>query len=418
MEPLPDDVEAAVADAVGAYVRATPRQRLPGPLRRFHGMRPKALMAWRSKLLDALDDDDFRSKVVDWLDDDPPLDKSRQRLLRLAAERPDGWEGKLRAASVQGSSAPDRDLGAALERARAAIESERRRASRARDEARRARDAARSAQERAARAIEAERRRADALAHDVEELEERLIEARAEAVRAGDAASGAALERDRLARRERRARDEAAADARAARKALAAERRELERLRQEVQLRDEKLRSRERPSKGGPGSDMRSPERRKPLPVPKGRLVDDPETLREWLSQSGVVLLVDGYNVARAEGGFGHLDLERQRDHLVQSLRRLATRFNLSDVIVVFDGLQMPAGTSRLSRPPVTVEYSVGEVGEIADDRLLRDLEELPNVPAVVVTNDRELQDRARRRGATIATSDQLLKVIRPAAAR
>lgn len=38
----------------------------------------------------------------------------------------------------------------------------------------------------------------------------------------------------------------------------------------------------------------------------------------------------------------------------------------------------------------------------------------MPPDPVVVVTNDRELQGRARRLGATIASSNQLLTLIRP----
>jgi hypothetical protein len=40
-------------------------------------------------------------------------------------------------------------------------------------------------------------------------------------------------------------------------------------------------------------------------------------------------------------------------------------------------------------------------------------LERLPPDPVILVTNDRELQERAAAHGATIATSDQLVSLIR-----
>jgi predicted RNA-binding protein with PIN domain len=59
----------------------------------------------------------------------------------------------------------------------------------------------------------------------------------------------------------------------------------------------------------------------------------------------------------------------------------------------------------------VRIEYSRPD--EIADDHLIAKLEELPASPVIVATNDRELQQRSAALGATIATSDQLLALIR-----
>jgi predicted RNA-binding protein with PIN domain len=143
--------------------------------------------------------------------------------------------------------------------------------------------------------------------------------------------------------------------------------------------------------------------------VPPGRLPEDPETLDEWLVP-GVWLLVDGYNVTKAEGGFGNLSLASQRDRLVDEVRRLATRKRLR-ATVVFDGSKVPPGTRRLERGPVAVEYSSPD--EVADDHLVAMLEAAPADPAVLVTNDRDLQERAGALGATIATSQQLLALIR-----
>jgi rRNA-processing protein FCF1 len=56
------------------------------------------------------------------------------------------------------------------------------------------------------------------------------------------------------------------------------------------------------------------------------------------------------------------------------------------------------------------VEYSAGET---ADDHLIARLERLPPQPVIVVTNDKELQQRASALRATVASSDQLLALAR-----
>jgi predicted RNA-binding protein with PIN domain len=144
--------------------------------------------------------------------------------------------------------------------------------------------------------------------------------------------------------------------------------------------------------------------------VPKGRYEDAPETLEAWLEAPGVHLLVDGYNVTKAEGGFGDIELVQQRQRLVHEVTRLIRRKG-ARATVIFDGSNVPPGTSRRSRGPVYVEYS--RPTEIADDHLIAKLGDLPPDPVVVATNDRELQGRAAALGATVATSNQLLGLIR-----
>jgi hypothetical protein len=59
----------------------------------------------------------------------------------------------------------------------------------------------------------------------------------------------------------------------------------------------------------------------------------------------------------------------------------------------------------------VTVEYSRPD--ELADDHLIALLETERPGPAVLVSNDRALQQKAAGAGATIASSEQLLALIR-----
>jgi predicted RNA-binding protein with PIN domain len=76
---------------------------------------------------------------------------------------------------------------------------------------------------------------------------------------------------------------------------------------------------------------------------------------------------------------------------------------------VVFDGSDIAPGTSRLGKKRVRVEYS--RPGEIADDHLVAKLASLPPHPVVLVTGDKELQERAGAEGATIAVAAQLLEL-------
>ena len=78
---------------------------------------------------------------------------------------------------------------------------------------------------------------------------------------------------------------------------------------------------------------------------------------------------------------------------------------------IVFDGALMEPAAVRRKRRTVVVAYS--KPPEIADDHLVALLEERPNYPVIVVTNDRELQDKSVALGATIARSEQLLAIIR-----
>ena len=122
------------------------------------------------------------------------------------------------------------------------------------------------------------------------------------------------------------------------------------------------------------------------------------------------MLVIDGYNVARAPGAFGELGLEQQRDRLVDRVSNLAVTRKLRPVIV-FDGSDVDPGVRTAPRGPVKVQYSAP--GEIADDHIVALVEKQPPVPVVVVTNDRELQARVARLGATIATWGQLLSLTR-----
>ncbi|HEY7875734.1 MAG TPA: NYN domain-containing protein [Actinomycetota bacterium] len=406
MASLPPDVAATVVRAVGAYIRATSAAELPPKLKRFKSFdRPRSLAPHKDALLDVLDDDVLtRARISEWMSDGrPPLSKDERGILALAVDRPDGWAGSLAAYATK----KERPRTATKKRPAddAAVAREKERTARAKEETRRVREEARD-EVRAARARAADLEKQLATARtEAQELRARVAEAEKKVTTTERAA-------ERIERKARAAAEKAVAKEKAAREELRAARRELESVRRELRHARERLERASKPTRPAPKSGRTTAPRpraeRRRLHAPKGRLETDPQTLDEWLSIDGVQLLVDGYNVTKAEGGFGGADLETQRRRLIEGVGTLARKKGIRATIV-FDGSDVAPGTSRGPRAPVKVEYSRSET---ADDHLVARLESLSGA-VVVTTNDKELQHRAAALGATIATSNQLLALIR-----
>jgi predicted RNA-binding protein with PIN domain len=397
--------------ALGRYVRSVPRPQLPTSLRRWHGWRQQALRRHGGELAAALDDEDTRDKVLEWLEGPVTLGGAMERALRLACERPDGWAEQLAQEAGVPPSESAEDGGAEA----VGIERERARA-------RRARASARAAREEGRARLAAERAQGARLEAEVREVRAQLESARAVAEGARAEAERAAEDRDRRVRRARREADKARSERDEARAALKRERRRVRALEGRVAaLEGAQAEARAR-KRGGRGQEEERGRRgqeeqeqarrpRRPLKAPLGRLAEDPGTLSEWLGAAGVVLLVDGYNVTLAPGGFGELELPVQRERLVEAVERLV-RPRRARATIVFDGSELPPGTTRRRRGgPVDVHYS--SPGESGDDHLVAVLEALPPDPVVVVTDDRELRARVAPQGATVASSAQLLALLR-----
>lgn len=406
MDGLPEDVAASLVRSLGAYLRASPAPDLPPRLRRLKGFRDAALLRQhRADVLSLLDEEVDRDLIVQWLDEGrPPLDRRATELLRLAAARPEGWAEELGGASAgagvkePADAPPDRAAG------KEALAREKAKVHKAREELRRVKeemDAALTAER--ARLAVLQRRLDDEVARGDTAEKDRA---------AGEKAAGVAAERgERELRRARR--DLAKAVERA--DALAAE---VKALKAELAS----LRAASAPAGKSPGGRKRAvrprpvpevpaePEGpRRPLKAPKGRLAEAPETLIAWLGVPGVIVVLDGYNVTKAEGGFASLALERQRERLIDGANRVVSRYGGTGYIV-FDGSDVAPGLVHTKRAPLRVVYSAP--GQIADDCIIDLIESLPPYPVVLVTNDRELQDRARSLGCTIARSEQFLALL------
>lgn len=408
MEPLPDDVSASLGRALGLFVRSVPRRELPSALRRLAGFRPQTLLRHRDELIASLEDPALRQRILEWLEDRPPrVTEGEADVLRLAAERPDGWIENLRARS-RGSDTRAR-VEPAQQRLQRTLEEERARSRRAREEARAARAADR-------RELQKQRAHSARLDKELRDVRRQLEQAHAQLEDERRAAATRLEEAERRLRRAERALDGARAQSAELKAELKEERRralEAARRVRELESASRRARTRERTDAAAPRPPRsRGSRERRPLPTPKGRFADDPETLDDWLSEYEVRLLVDGYNVTKAPGGYGELALGVQRQRLVDALERLARRRGVR-ATVVFDGDRLPPGTVSGRRKASAVDVHYSRPPESGDDRLVALLDRLPAEPVIVVTDDRDLRDRVTELGATVARSSQLLALIR-----
>ncbi len=149
--------------------------------------------------------------------------------------------------------------------------------------------------------------------------------------------------------------------------------------------------------------------RREPLAVVRGLPAHAAELARAWLATPGVILLVDGYNVAKL--GWPRESLPVQRERLLDALEAMEARLG-TQVEVVFDGADL--GAARPSgRRHVRVSFS--PPGVSADEMILELLAALAAaIPVIVATDDGAVREAARRRhGATLIGSRQLLAAAR-----
>jgi predicted RNA-binding protein with PIN domain len=139
------------------------------------------------------------------------------------------------------------------------------------------------------------------------------------------------------------------------------------------------------------------------------RPVDDPMLVRELLNLPQVHMIVDGYNVTRAE--WDDATLEIQRNRLLRGLGPLVAQTG-AEITVVFDG------TNAESRPTVSQPRGVRVLfsprGVLADD-VIRDLvaAEPDGRPVGVVTSDQEIaRDVGRKSGVRVIGARALVRLL------
>ena len=137
--------------------------------------------------------------------------------------------------------------------------------------------------------------------------------------------------------------------------------------------------------------------------LPAGVAPDRPESVAALGDLALERTIVDGYNVASAMGltEFGSQQGRTQAIRIAHMLARLVT----GDVVVVFDAVGVDGRTSYATDLGVEVRFSHDRT---ADDVIVSLVE--PGFRTAVVTNDRELRERADARGAVTLWSDAVIE--------
>jgi len=161
------------------------------------------------------------------------------------------------------------------------------------------------------------------------------------------------------------------------------------------------------PRRGGGGGRAGGAGRRRTAravaALPPGVFHATPAGHRHLLMGGGALLVVDGYNLARA--AWSGLSPQEERRRTVALLEEVRARSG-GEVVVVFDGDSKTVAPTH-SRS-VRVQFS--ETGVTADDHITALLAAVPvERPVVVVSSDRAVGVDARRHGATVLTSHELL---------
>jgi hypothetical protein len=146
------------------------------------------------------------------------------------------------------------------------------------------------------------------------------------------------------------------------------------------------------PGRAKRASRVMGPGGRRALVVPAGLSAASREAAEHLLRQPGVVLVVDGYNLAKRE--WSDVELPDQRQRAIDLVAGVAARMGCA-ATVVFDGAAVVG--PRSSRRGVRVVYSPADVS--ADDLIVTELQS-GQFPAVVVTDDEELVGRVSTLGA------------------
>ena len=147
---------------------------------------------------------------------------------------------------------------------------------------------------------------------------------------------------------------------------------------------------------------------REPIAVPGGLPGNSEAVGEHMLRFADVIVLVDGYNVAKL--GWKSLSLERQRTACIEAAENIARRWGTA-LHIVFDGSAV-VGAASSKRRLIRVSYS--PAGVTADDVLRAEVAAIGIArPVVVVTNDRAIVADVRAAGCNVVTSDTFLALAR-----
>jgi predicted RNA-binding protein with PIN domain len=161
------------------------------------------------------------------------------------------------------------------------------------------------------------------------------------------------------------------------------------------------------PSPPRPREAVDRPPARHPATLPPAVLDDSVEAAAHLVRVPGMLVLVDGYNAAKAL--WPAVPPIELRERLVDALSELHARTG-AGIHVIFDGADLGGARPR-PRSGVRVSFSPADVE--ADDVILGLVDQEPvRRPVVVASSDRRVQDGARLRGASVVSTAQLAGVL------
>lgn len=146
----------------------------------------------------------------------------------------------------------------------------------------------------------------------------------------------------------------------------------------------------------------------RPSRLPSGVDPESPTAVRALLQIPALRVFVDGYNVTKDDRGVPGVTLEEQRRWLVRLINGVVARYDVRPT-VVFDGLADVGGEVPRARGVIVCFATEGTADEMLAD-LLAGLDD--EVPALVVSSDREVRDAATAHGVNSVASDRFLAAV------
>jgi predicted RNA-binding protein with PIN domain len=135
---------------------------------------------------------------------------------------------------------------------------------------------------------------------------------------------------------------------------------------------------------------------------------DSVEAATAMMRTSGLVVVVDGYNVSML--AWPDAPLAEQRERLCDALAEFHLRFR-RPVVLVFDGADVE-GVRPPRRPGLSVVFSAQ--GQEADEVVVNEVAARPAaVPVVVVSSDGWVRAQSEAHGAEVLSSALFLEVLR-----
>lgn len=149
----------------------------------------------------------------------------------------------------------------------------------------------------------------------------------------------------------------------------------------------------------------------RPCRLPAGIAGGTAAAVRAVLRVRDLEVVLDGYNVVFDARGCPNGTLVEQRAWLVRVAGAVAARYR-HRVTIVFDGARERASAPTPRARGVLVTFSAD--GETADERIVALARSRPEVPLLVVSTDRAVQEACLAAGADVASSGVFLDVVAP----